>query len=168
MTSKTVVVERRIAAAQGLVWDALTDLRGMEDVLSGVSKVEVLSEGPFDVGTRWRETRRMFGKDATEEMWVTECDPPVRYVVAAESHGSHYLSEWVLRADGPEATTVRMAFTAEAPGRGVAGILAKVLGGVGTRAVSRAIAKDLEDVASAVERPGHSGPGHSGPGHSAP
>ncbi|MFE6332686.1 SRPBCC family protein [Streptomyces sp. NPDC057798] len=151
MTSKTVVVERRIAAAQGLVWDALTDLRGMEDVLSGVSKVEVLSEGPFDVGTRWRETRRMFGKEATEEMWVTDCDPPVRYVVEAESHGSRYLSEWVLRADGPETTTVSLSFSADAPSGGFRGVLAKLLGGLGTRAVSKAIAKDLDDVATAVE-----------------
>ncbi|MBC2904978.1 SRPBCC family protein [Streptomyces cupreus] len=150
MTSKSVVVERRIAAAQGPVWEALTDLRGMERVLSGVSKIEVLSDGGFGVGARWRETRRMFGKDATEEMWVTACEPPERYVVEAESRGTHYLSEWVLRADGPVTTTVRMTFTAEAPSGGVMGILAKVLGGLGARAVSRAIAKDLDDVAAAV------------------
>lgn len=151
MTSRSVVVERRIAAGQGPVWEALTDLRGMERVLSGVTKVEVLTDGAFGVGTRWRETRRMFGKEATEEMWVTASDPPERYVVEAESHGTHYISEWVLRADGPSATTVRMTFTAVASG-GVAGLLARILGGLGARAVSKAIAKDLEEVASAVER----------------
>lgn len=114
MTSRTVVVERRIAAAQGIVWEALTDLGGMERVLSSVSKTEVLTDGAFDVGTRWRETRRMFGKDATEEMWVTASEPPRRYVVEAESHGTHYVSEWLLRADGPATTTVRMTFTAVA------------------------------------------------------
>ncbi|MGV9451142.1 SRPBCC family protein [Streptomyces sp. NPDC003635] len=151
MTSKSVTVERRIAAAQGSVWAALTDLRGMERVLSGVSKVEVLSDGPFGVGTRWRETRRMFGKDATEEMWVTVCEVPERYVVEAESHGSRYVSEWELRADGPITTTVRMTFTATTAGGRVMGVLAKVLGGLGARAVSKAIAKDLDDVAAAVE-----------------
>ncbi|MFD9441530.1 SRPBCC family protein [Streptomyces sp. NPDC060006] len=149
-TGRSVVVERRVAAARGPVWEALTDLAGMERVLGSVSKVEVLTDGGFTVGTRWRETRRMFGKDATEEMWVTACEPPERYVVEAESHGSHYVSEWELRSDGPVATTVRLTFTAVASG-GVAGLLARVMGSLGARAVSKAIAKDLEDVANAVE-----------------
>lgn len=149
MTSRSVVVERRVSASQGRVWEALTDLGGMERMVSGVAKVEVLTEGGFGVGARWRETRRMFGKDATEEMWVTESEPPERYVVEAESHGSHYVSEWVLRPDGP-ATTVRMTFTA-VPTGAVAGLLAKVLGGVGARSVSKAVARDLDDVAAWVE-----------------
>lgn len=150
MTSRSVVVERRIAAGQGPVWESLTDLRGMAQVLGSVTHVEVLTAGVFGVGTRWRETRRMFGKEATEEMWVTACEPPERYVVEAESHGTHYISEWRLLADGPTATTVRMTFTGVASG-GVTGLLAKVLGGVGARAVGKAVAKDLEDVAVAVE-----------------
>ncbi|GAA2640274.1 hypothetical protein GCM10010307_40310 [Streptomyces vastus] len=75
MTGRSVVVERRIAAGQRRVWEALTDLGGMDRVLSSVSKVEILTDGTFDVGTRWRETRRMFGRDATEEMWVTASEP---------------------------------------------------------------------------------------------
>ncbi|MGI5195241.1 SRPBCC family protein [Streptomyces sp. CA-288835] len=150
MTGRSVVVERRIAAGQRRVWQALTDLEGMDRVLSGVSKVEILTDGAFDVGTRWRETRRMFGKDATEEMWVTASEPPERYVVEAESRGTRYVSEFLLRADGPSATTVSMTFSAEAPG-GVMGLLTKILGGLGARAVRRAIAKDLDDVASSVE-----------------
>lgn len=150
MTSRSVVVERRIAAAQGRVWEALTDLGGMERMVSGVTKVEVLSKGTFGVGTRWRETRRMFGKDATEEMWVTASEPPERYVVEAESHGGHYVSEWDLRPGGPTSMTVRMTFTA-VPTGAVTGLLAKVLGGIGARSVSRAVAKDLDDVAAWVE-----------------
>ncbi|MFJ7075110.1 SRPBCC family protein [Streptomyces sp. NPDC098781] len=153
MTSKSVVVERKVAAGQGPVWEALTDLAGMERALSGVTRVEVLTDGAFGVGTRWRETRRMFGKEATEEMWVTVCEPPERYVVEAESHGTHYVSEWQVRADGPSASTVRMTFSAVASG-GVAGLLAKILGGLGTRAVTKAIAKDLDDIARAVESRG--------------
>ncbi|WP_369175315.1 SRPBCC family protein [Streptomyces sp. R28] len=149
-SSRSVVVERRIAAGQGPVWESLTDLRGMEHVLSGVTHVEVITEGAFGVGTRWRETRRMFGREATEEMWVTASEPPECFVVEAESHGTHYVSEWLLRPDGPSATTVRMTFTAVASG-GATRLLARILGGVGARAVSKAVAKDLDDIASAVE-----------------
>ncbi|GGT35204.1 SRPBCC family protein [Streptomyces purpureus] len=155
MATKSVVVERLIQAPPGPVWEALTDLQSMERVLSGVEKVEVLTEGGFDVGTRWRETRRMFGKEATEEMWVTASVPPDRYVVEAESHRTRYVSEFTLRPAGPDgkATKVRMVFTATPPG-GAMGMVAKVLGGLGAKAVSRAIAKDLDDVAASVERRG--------------
>ncbi|WP_420709269.1 SRPBCC family protein [Streptomyces sp. AS58] len=149
-TRKNVVVERRIAAGRLPVWEALTDLGDMERVLSGVTKIEVLTEGAFGVGTRWRETRRMFGQEATEELWVTACEPPERYVVEAESHGSHYVSEWQLRADGPLTTTVRMTFGAS-PTRASTGLLARIMGGVGARAVRKAIVKDLDDLAAAVE-----------------
>ncbi|MFG3498781.1 SRPBCC family protein [Streptomyces sp. NPDC047928] len=145
-----VVVERRIAASAGRVWEVLTDLEGMPAVLSGVDRVEVLTEGPFAVGTRWRETRRLFGKQAAEEMRVTVCEPPSRFVVEADSRGAHYVSEWVLAAGGPGSTTVRMTFTATPPG-GLAGLLGRLLGGIGAKAVARTVAKDLADAAAVAE-----------------
>ncbi|MGW7051749.1 SRPBCC family protein [Streptomyces sp. NPDC054887] len=153
MALRSVVVERRIAAGPDRVWLALTDLERMPEVIGGVEKVEILQRSPsgaFGVGTRWRETRRMMGRQATEEMRVTVSEPPVRYVVEADSRGTRYVSEFALRADGPDATTVRMTFSAVPP-PGAAGLAARVLGGLGARAVGRAISKDLADVAAAVE-----------------
>lgn len=152
MANESVVVERRIEAPAEEVWRAMTDLEGIPRMLSGVDRVEVLSEGPFGVGTRWRETRRMLGKQATEEMYVTASKPPLTYVVEADSHGTHYVSEFVLQADGPEATVAQMTFSATPPPGGAAGLLARIFGGLGARAVSKAIARDLADVAAAVER----------------
>lgn len=147
----SIVVERRIAADRDRVWKALTDLAGLERVLSSVTKVEVLTDGPFSEGTRWRETRRMFGKEATEEMRVTACEPPERHVVEAESHGMRYISEWLLVPHGSDATIVAMTFTAVPTGGGVAKFFATVLRGLGTRAVRKAVLKDLDDLATALE-----------------
>ncbi|MFF8829211.1 SRPBCC family protein [Streptomyces sp. NPDC015131] len=146
-----VTVERRVAAPRERVWEALTDLHGMPGTLSGVTRVEVLTEGPFQAGTRWIETRRMFGKEAAEEMYVTSCQAPSRYVVEAESRGAHYVSEFTLREVAPGETSVRMVFSARPPG-GVAGVLTRVLGGLGRRAVAKTVERDLADVARAVER----------------
>ncbi|WP_344419525.1 SRPBCC family protein [Streptomyces lavendulocolor] len=146
-----VTVERHIAAPRDRVWEALTDLPGMPGTLSGVTRVEVLTEGPFRTGTRWIETRRMFGREATEEMWVTACQAPARYVVEAESRGTHYVSEFTVRETAPGRTLVRMVFSARPPG-GVRGLLARLLGGLGRRAVARAVERDLADVARTVER----------------
>jgi uncharacterized membrane protein len=151
MSDTRVVVERRIVAPVERVWEIITNLEGMPATLSGVDRVEVLTEGPFGVGTRWRETRRMFGKQATEEMYVTACEPPSRYVVEAESQGTHYVSEFALSDGGPDATTVRMTFSATPPG-GFMGLLARLFGGVAAKAVAKAVTQDLMDVAAAAER----------------
>jgi uncharacterized membrane protein len=164
------VVERRIQAPADRVWQALTDLGGMPGLLSGVDRVEVLTEGPFAVGTRWRETRRMLGRKATEEMYVTACEEPSRYVAEADAQGIHYVTEFRLtpektagetaeeaagepagEAEKPKDTTlVRMVFSSRPPS-GFTGLLAKAFGPIGARAVAKAVEKDLADVAAAVE-----------------
>ncbi|MCZ0979861.1 SRPBCC family protein [Streptomyces diastatochromogenes] len=147
----SVVVERRVAASPGRVWESITDLRDMPRLLSGVDRVEVLTEGGFAVGTRWRETRRMLGKEATEEMTVTECEPPDRYVTVAGSHGMRYVSELTLTPDGAGSTTLRMAFSARPADGRAPGLLARALARFGAKAVAKALAKDLSDIARAVE-----------------
>ncbi|MFE6223286.1 MULTISPECIES: SRPBCC family protein [unclassified Streptomyces] len=165
-TTTTVVVERRVAASPGRVWEAVTDLPDLPRVLSGVQRVEVLTEGGFGVGTRWRETRRMLGREATEEMTVTACEPPDRYVTIADSHGMHYVSELTLRPEnphrsggtggagatgGPGACVLRMSFSAR-PAHGRApGPVGRLLARFGAKAVAKALAKDLDDIARAVE-----------------
>lgn len=39
--------------------------------VSGIERIEMLTDGPVGAGTRFRETRIMFGREATEEMKVT-------------------------------------------------------------------------------------------------
>lgn len=150
-TDTSVVVERRVNASPGRVWEAITDLRDMPRVLSGVDRVEVLTEGGFAVGTRWRETRRMLGKEATEEMTVTECEPPDRYVTVADSHGMHYVSELTLKPEGDGLTTLRMRFSARPASGRTPGFLGRLVTRFGAKAVAKALAKDLSDIANAVE-----------------
>ncbi|MFI8966209.1 SRPBCC family protein [Streptomyces sp. NPDC053493] len=156
--STSVVVERRVAASPGRVWESITDLRNMPRVLSSVERVEVLTEGGFAVGTRWRETRRMMGRSATEEMTVTVCEPPDRYVTVADSHGMHYVCEIALVPDGPAVaatvTTLRMTFTARPAHDRAPGLLTRLVSRLGARAVARALAKDLNEIRRAVESRG--------------
>ncbi|MGW6918189.1 SRPBCC family protein [Kitasatospora sp. NPDC054939] len=152
MGQPEVSVAREMAAPVERVWTAMTDLGSMPQRLSGVDAVEVLSSGPFGVGTRWRETRRMFGKSATEEMWVTACEVPQRYVAEADNSGMHYVSEFRLVETAPGRTTVTMIFSARPQHGGKPPLLARLMGRLGTKAVAKAIAKDLADVAASVER----------------
>lgn len=153
MATWQVTVERLIAAPADRVWEALTDIEGCPQVISGIEHVEMLSEGPFGTGTRWRETRRIFGKEATEEMWVTASEPPKRFVVESESRGVHYTSDFTLNPEQGDATVVRLTLDSETEKKSLSGTMGEFLGGLSSKALAKTLSENLDDVAAAVEAP---------------
>lgn len=67
----------------------------------------MLTPGPVGVGTRFRETRIVFGREATETMEVLAFDPPRGYVLETLSCGVRYRTEMRL-APRPGGTDVAM------------------------------------------------------------
>lgn len=57
---------------------AMTDFDTWHQWMDGLIRVEKLTEGPYGVGTQWRETRKLFGQEASEVFKVTEFAPPGR------------------------------------------------------------------------------------------
>jgi carbon monoxide dehydrogenase subunit G len=86
----SIIVSTHVSAPLESVFEVYTDIAKAEKRIPAITELEVLSEGPFGNGTRWRETRVMMKKEATEEMWVTGFDPPKSYTVEARSHGMLY------------------------------------------------------------------------------
>lgn len=143
-------VEREVQAPAGRVWEVMTDVDGSAEVISGIDAVERLDGGDgFDVGLRWRETRTMMGKQATEEMTVTEVDPGRSYVVEADSRGTHYRSVMAVEPTGPATSRLTMTFAGQSQGGD--GKLKSLLGRVFAGATRKALAKDLADIAAAAE-----------------
>ncbi len=92
------------------VFDVFTDLEHAEERIQGIKNIEIIDPpAQMQVGTKWRETRVMFGKEADETMWVTELNPNKNYVVEAESHGTHYRSEYNFE-ETDEGILVKMSF----------------------------------------------------------
>lgn len=146
-----ISVSREVGASAGVVWTIMTDLSTFEDTISGIKAVEVLSEGSdFDMGTKWRETRTMFGKEATEEMWVTEIDPGRSYVVNAESHGAKYTTTMSVAPTSDGTCEVTMDFGGEAVGT-MAKIMSATIGRFFENATKKAFAQDLDDIAAVAE-----------------
>ena len=145
-----ISLSKSIAAAPDKVWAIITDLDRAGDAISGIIKTERLDDGTgFGVGTRWRETRRMFGKEATEEMEVSAFDPQRSYTVTADSHSAHYVSTWSVVPDG-EGTSLSMTF-AGVP-QGLFGkVMAATLGRLMVGSTRKALQKDLDEIAEAVE-----------------
>lgn len=92
------------------VFEVFSDIEKAAERIDGIAKVEILSTVRHGMGLRWRETRVMFGKEATEEMEFIGFDEPAEYVVEAESHGTHYLSTYSFEELGPGQTKVTWTF----------------------------------------------------------
>ncbi len=152
MSGYEIRLSRTIHASRETVWSVLTDLEHAADTLDGISDVTVLTEGTYQVGTRWQETRTMFGKAMTEEMEVSEVDPFRRTVIEASSGGTRYRTTFELTSTGAAKTELSMVFDADTPeSSGVRKVLGTVFGALGARATRKAMAQDLGDVARAAE-----------------
>lgn len=150
MPSHALVLTRDIAATPERVWAVLTDLESAATTLSQVTHIEVLTPGPYGVGTRWRETRRMLGREETQEMWVAASDAPREQVILASAGGVDYTTTFTLEpiAAGTR-LTMRFAGESKAQGR-LARVAWAVLGPLGMRITRTAMTGDLDDIAAAA------------------
>lgn len=104
-----VSFSQRIECPRKDVFRLFADLEQLPNRVSGIKGIEKLTIGPVGVGTRFRETREMFGKSATEEMEFTDFQTDESYTVECESHGAHYRSVYQFEPIGDK-TEVNVRF----------------------------------------------------------
>lgn len=142
-------VSESIRAPIGEVFAALTDLESYADRIPAIQKVEVLTDGEVRVGTRFRETRVMFGKQASETMEFTELDPPRGYLLEAHSHGAHYLTRHTLTEQG-DVTVLEMSFEGR-PETAMARVMTTLMGWMMKGSMRRALTADLAALKQSLE-----------------
>lgn len=144
-------VTKYFDAAPEIAFQYASDLARAADRIEGIAKLELLTDGPVGVGTRFRETRIMFKREATEEMEITKFDPPRSYEVEANSHGCHYHTVYTFTPEG-QGTEVTLVFNAHAltmTARIMSFVMAPLM-----RSAMRCIEADLDDLAKAVVEEG--------------
>ena len=143
-----IVLDVDIDASPERVWEIISDLEGAPERISGIDKIEITTEGPIGVGTEWRETRTMMGKEQTETMKIVAWEPGSHYTVYSYSCGSefHWTMRVVPRRDGAKLET-EMDYKAKT-------FLAKLmtpLGWLMSGFMKKCVMQDLQDAKTAAE-----------------
>ncbi len=145
MAGSCLVVSRRIASPPQRVWEVVADIPGSVDTIDAVVGVELLTGDSIGVGTRWEETRVMFGRRHTETLEITAFHPPHAYVVEGDSCGAHFTSTVSCEAEADGATMLTMKMVSE-PQTVLAKILSP-LARLATKSMRKMLDRDLDDIA---------------------
>ena len=135
-----------------VVWKAISNIENSQQMISAITAFKLL-EAPDDegslVGLKWTETRKVFGKEAEETMWITDYQPLSYYKTRAQNHGAVYKSTMSVKELG-ENTLLTMSFESEASSLMVK-VVSAVMGIFVKRAMVKMLDKDLHDIKHFVE-----------------
>lgn len=150
-----VTVEVVVAKPCATVFAASSNTEAIADMITGIDSVEILQRPKTgsigSVGTRWRETRTLYGKKATEEMWVTEWVENDYYVVRAKSHGTHYKSVIRTIPEVNDTTQLEMNFSGK-PYTFMAKVMSKLMGPMMRGSIEKMLLADLNDIKAFCEK----------------
>lgn len=145
-----VKAQIQINAPKEVIWDVITDIENSDKNISGIKKIEILERPESgNIGLKWRESREMFGKEATEDMWITEEQVNSYYQTRAESHGSVYVSRLSIDEKGDHCI-LTMEFTGESTTFG-AKVGNFIFSGMLKKSTEKALFVDLEDIKKVAE-----------------
>jgi len=100
----------RISRSPRDVFNFITASDNAPKVLPSVQSMVKLTEGPVRVGTRYRETRRMNGKEQYAELEVVACEPDQAYAMRNVTDGIETIYRYTLH---PEAGGTRVDLACE-------------------------------------------------------
>jgi carbon monoxide dehydrogenase subunit G len=148
-----VELSRRVQATPAAVWEVITDLDRAQERLSQVTHLQVITDGPYALGTRWRETRRMMGASDTQELVVVDNDPLRSTTTEAVDGGTRYRTVLRLESlDDSAATLLSVRFSADVtdPTR-LQRLALRVVGPLGLKLTEKSLRTELDDIAAAAE-----------------
>jgi len=103
----------QIASPKSDVFNTFSNLNDLADSVQAITKIELLTTGEIGVGTKFKESRVMFGKESDEVMEITHFSPHSHFREEAHSNGVHYISDWNFE-ESDNQTTVTVTFRAQA------------------------------------------------------
>ncbi len=141
-----MTVKRTIHAPVDLVFKTVSDINNFSKAVPHIVSAEILSDTKSGVGTRFRETRLMNGKEAKTVLEVTEFVENGRVRMVADSHGTVWDSLFTVKPAG-ESTDLELMMDARAHK-----LLPKIINPLIKGMIQKAVEKDLDAVKTYCER----------------
>ncbi len=146
----SIQVTERIQAPRERVWEIITDIEHAAETISAITELTVLERPATGVvGLKWTEARLMFGKEATETMWISAAEENHWYETTAESHGAIYKTRLEIR-DAGDGVELSMNFDATPMSlfARIMSVTSFLLNGT----IKKAFQRDLQDIKQLAER----------------
>lgn len=139
-------INRKINAPPERVFKAVSDINQFSKAIPHIIKIEFLSEIKSGLGTKFRETRLMRGKESTTILEVTEYIENDRIRLVADSHGTIWDTLFTVKS---EADHTELIMTMEARTNK---LVPKVLNWLMKGMIAKMMAKDLDFVKDFCEK----------------
>ena len=124
----------------------MANISQFSQAIQHIKKVEFLSDMKTGVGTRFRETRIVRGKESVTELEVTEYVKNDRIRLVADSHGTIWDTLFVVKADNDQ-TELTMTMEARSD-KLIHRLINQLMKGM----IANVIAKDLDYVKEFCEK----------------
>ena len=144
---ESIKVSRHVDASVERVFARFTDIESTASRVAGIKKLEMLTTGPFGLGSRWRETREVLGRLDTAEMEVTAYQRNRTYTITHHKLGAKIDAVFTFTPEDA-GTCVGIEFHLEGPGM-PPGLLAPIEWAIAAR-VREVLSNDLGNLAESV------------------
>ncbi|MGG3890804.1 SRPBCC family protein [Metabacillus fastidiosus] len=146
-------VKRTFHVSQKVAYTSLLDLDSTRHWMQGLVGIKRLDEGPMQVGSQWKETRKMFGKEASEHFEVAELYEPDKIVLRCDgtkgtTGKGEYVFTYIIASSGDQSEV-----TLQGEIKGLTG-LTKLYGKMMAGTFKKACAKDLDALKTYLEKGG--------------
>lgn len=140
-----ITIIKTINAPIELVFNTVADIRNFSKAVPDIGDVEFLSDQKTGVGTRFRETREINGREAATELEVTEYVENDHIHLVSDSHGTVWDSIFTVdEMNGRTNLTLVMEARAYK-------FLSKLLNPIMKSFIKKAVEKDMDAVKSYCE-----------------
>lgn len=142
----SMMITRTINAPVDVVFKTVSDIKQFSKAVPHIVKVEFLSDIKSGVGTRFRETRLMKGREAATELEVTEFVVNDRVRLVAESNGTIWDSLFVVKSENGR-TLLTMTMEAKTDK-----LIPKIINFLISGMIKKAVEKDMDAVKAFCEK----------------
>ncbi len=147
---KPIITTRLINAPLDLVFQTVSDVRNFREAVPHITKIEFLSDQQQGVGTRFRETRMMNGREQTVELEVAEYQKDKCVRIISDAGGTIWDTLFSVSQQGRE-VELKLQMDIR-PHNLVARIMNTLIRGM----VAKAVESDMDSVKAFCEAGGES------------